>query len=263
MPTLSALYRYPIKSTAGETLTRAAVAEEGLRHDRRFMVVKPGGGFVTARKYPALQRVCARFDGGQLSLMHDDHAAVVESRHAFAARPFDTHVWADDFTALTTTFRLDAWFSRIMGEPVHLLWLGERSNRYREKIGTRVSFADGHPLLLTTEASLADVNARAAATHVMLQFRPNVVVAGGEAFAEDGWTRIRIGEVVFRVAKPCKRCVMTTVDPATGRRRPDGEPTRTLARYRKGDDNEIYFGQKLIAENTGELVVGQDVEILE
>lgn len=262
VPTLAALYRYPIKSTAGEALEHATVTEEGLLRDRRFMVVKPDGRFVTARTHPGLQRVFARFDGEQLSLTHDDHTALNESRHAFAGRLFGTGVWGDEFPALTTTFALDAWFSRIVGEPVHLLWLGAQSSRYRDKIGTRVSFADGYPLLLAAEASLAEVNAWTDGSHVMAQFRPNAVITGSKAFAEDDWRRIRIGEVVFRVDKPCGRCVMITVDPATGEKRPDGEPLRTLGRYRK-QGKEVCFGQNLVAENTGELRIGQTVEILE
>ncbi|MES1924945.1 MOSC domain-containing protein [Salinisphaera sp. T31B1] len=262
MATLTAITRYPIKSTAGEALNSAEVTEEGLCRDRRFMVVKPDGRFVTARTHPQLQRVTARFDGRYLRLLCDDQTALDASRDHFGEQRFATGVWADDFEAFTTTFALDAWFSRIVAEPVHLLWLGERSARFRETIGTRVSFADGYPLLLTSTASLADVNARTDGTHVMAQFRPNVVVAGVDAFAEDAWRRIRIGDVVFRVAKPCARCVMITVDPATGRRRTDGEPLRTLSSYRN-QGKDVMFGQNLIAENPGRLRRGDTVEILE
>lgn len=261
MPSLSALYRYPVKSTAGEPLARARVTAEGLSQDRRFMVVKPDGAFVTARRYPQLQRVTARFDGETLSLLHEDCPAISESCRAFTREPVETGVWADDFAAFATTFALDAWFSRVVGEPVHLLWLGERSPRYRQNIDTRVSFADGYPLLLTTTASLADVNARTDGSHVMAQFRPNVVVDGSDAFAEDGWQRIRIGEVVFRVAKPCARCVMITVDPERGARRADGEPLKTLTGYRK-QGKDVLFGQNLIAENAGDIVLGDTVEVL-
>jgi hypothetical protein len=159
--------------------------------------------------------------------------------------------------------RLDAWFSSIVGEPVHLLWLGKRSARYRGGIDTRVSFADGYPLLLTTEASLADVNARTDGSHVMAQFRPNLVVAGTQAFEEDEWRRVRIGDVTFRVDTPCSRCVMITVDPSRGERRTDGEPMRALMGYRKGEGNKVYFGQNLVAENLGTVAVGQALEVLE
>lgn len=263
LPTLSAIYRYPVKSTAGEALDRAMVEVEGLLQDRRFMLVRLDGSFITARKHPGLQRVTARFDGEHLWLTHDDHVAITESRQAFTLQPFATGVWGDDFSAWTTTIHLDAWFSRIVGEPVQLLWLGEQSARYRSGIDTRVSFADGYPLLLASDASLADVNERTDGTHVMAQFRPNVVVAGSEAFAEDNWRRIRIGDVIFRVDLPCARCVMITVDPARGERRPDGEPMRTLQSYRKVEGNEVHFGRNLVAENTGEIAIGQAIDILE
>lgn len=262
MPTLAAIHRYPIKSSAGESLTHAWVGEEGLRHDRRFMVARLDGTFVTARKHPTLQRVAARFDGEHLWLSHDDHVAMTASRHEFTMRPVETGVWGDDFSAWSTTISLDAWFTRVVGEPVQLLWVGEQSARYRSGIDTRVSFADGYPLLLTGDASLADINNRTDGTHVMAQFRPNLVVTGTDAFAEDRWQRIRIGDVVFRVDTPCARCVMITVDPARGARRSDGEPMQTLLKYRKGEGNKVYFGQNLIAENTGELQVGQSVEIV-
>lgn len=263
MPVLSAIYRYPIKSTAAERLDHVSVTEEGLRHDRRFMVVKPDGSFVTARRYPALQRVTARFDGEYLYVMHDDQAAITESRHSFACQEIHTGVWADDFPALTTTIRLDALFSRVVGEPVRLLWLGRQSPRYRKDIRASVSFADGYPLLLTTEAALTDINARTDGTHVMTQFRPNIVVAGTDAYAEDAWRRIRIGDVVFRVDAPCTRCVMITVDPALGERRADGEPMRTLLTYRKNTSGQVCFGRNLVVETAGELSLGQDVEVLE
>ncbi|MES1934086.1 hypothetical protein T35B1_15836 [Salinisphaera shabanensis T35B1] len=263
MPTLASIYRYPVKSSAAEPLDVARVKQEGLVHDRRFMVARPDGAFVTARKYPVLQTITARFDGAQLTLLHDDYPAVADTVGQFERERFDTRVWADDFEAWTTTQRLDAWVSRIVGEPVHLLWLGEQSSRFRETIGVRVSFADGYPLLLISEASLADLNARTDGSHVMAQFRPNVVVRDTDAFAEDGWKRIRIGDVTFRVDAPCSRCVMITVDPARGERRSDGEPMRTLLRYRKGADNQVYFGQNLVAENEGDINVGETVDILE
>ncbi|MDA3920865.1 MAG: MOSC domain-containing protein [Salinisphaera sp.] len=263
LPTLAAIYRYPIKSTAAEPLDRALVLEEGLQQDRRFMLARLDGSFVTARRYPGLQRITARFDGETLCLTHDDHVAVTESRHMFALERFATGVWADEFAAFTTTIRLDAWFSRIIGQPVQLLWLGNESPRYRSGIASRVSFADGYPLLLTSEASLADINARTDGTHLMTQFRPNIVVRDSAAFAEDRWRRIRIGEVIFRVDAPCARCVMITVDPTRGECRPDGEPMRTLLSYRKSDTNDVYFGQNLVVEAGGELTVGQGIEVLE
>ena len=149
------------------------------------------------------------------------------------------------------------------GEPVQLLWLGEESARFREKTGTRVSFADGYPLLLISQASLEDLNLRSDALHQMSQFRTNLVASGTLPFEEDGWKRIRIGEVEFRVAKPCSRCIMTTVEPGTDRFNALKEPLATLTRYRRGEDGEVYFGQNLVALNEGWIEAGSEIEVLE
>lgn len=263
MPTLAAIHRYPIKSTAGESLERARVEEEGLVFDRRFMAVKPDGTFLTARTHPQLERVRARFDGKTLALGHDRLGPLALPVSDFAGVAFETEVWGDRFGATTTHEMLDAWFSDVVGEPARLLWAGEISARYREKIGVRVSFADGYPLLLISQASLEDLNARTDGSHVMAQFRPNLVASGTEPYAEDGWKRIRIGDVLFRVDAPCSRCAMVTVDPALGERRRDKEPLKTLASYRRGEKGKVYFGQNLVAENSGDIARGDAIEIME
>jgi hypothetical protein len=96
----------------------------------------------------------------------------------------------------------------------------------------------------------------------MLRFRPNLVVAGAHAYAEDSWKRIRIGTLELRVVKGCSRCIMTTLDPLTGARSADREPLQTLKTYRERD-GEVYFGQNLIAEGQGVLESGMPVEVLE
>ncbi|MET0717639.1 MAG: MOSC domain-containing protein, partial [Pseudoxanthomonas sp.] len=93
------------------------------------------------------------------------------------------------------------------------------------------------------------------------QFRPNLVVEGAAAHAEDGWKRVRIGEVEFDVAKACTRCVFTTVDPARGERDPDGEPLRTLIGYRRTPAG-VTFGQNLIPRSPGSVGIGDEVKVL-
>ncbi|MDW5377875.1 MOSC domain-containing protein [Halomonas sp. HP20-15] len=262
-PRLAGLYRYPVKSTAGQALERARVTEEGLVGDRRYMLAKPDGTFITARSHPRLQRVVALpFEGG-LALSAPGLGALEAREADFSAASFATGVWGDDFAALTTTERLDDWFGAVLDEPVRLLWLGRRSPRYRSAIARRVSFADGYPLMLISQASLDDLNTRMATEQRMAQFRPNLVVEGTEPYAEDGWKRIRIGELEFAVDKPCSRCKMITVDPASGEFMPRGEPLRTLAGYRRGAQGKIYFGQNLIALNEGELTLDAPLEVLE
>lgn len=263
MPTLTAIHRYPVKSTAGHSLDRASVEEEGLLHDRRFMVVRPDGTFITARTHPQLQRIRTGFDGECLTLDHETQAPLEIFCERFAGERLATAVWGDSFDAHTTHDSVDTWFSEVLGETARLLWLGERSPRYRDSLGVRVNFADGFPLLLISEASLTDLNHRTDGTHVMAQFRPNLVVGDTRPYVEDGWKRVRIGDVTFRVDAPCARCAMVTVDPARGEKRGDKEPLKTLAGYRRGEGGKVYFGQNLVAENAGIVAIGDTLEIIE
>lgn len=263
MPTLDSIHLYPIKSTAGMPLARARVTEEGLLGDRRYMVVKPDGSFITARTHPQLQQVVATPMEGGLQLRYPGLEPLTLREQDFSRIPRATGVWGDRFTALQTQPQADHWLSQVAGEPVQLLWLGETSDRFREKTGTRVSFADGYPLLLIGQGSLDDLNLRSDALHQMSQFRTNLVASGTRPFEEDGWRRIRIGEVEFRVAKPCSRCIMTTVEPGTDRFNALKEPLATLTRYRRGEDGEVYFGQNLVALNEGWIEAGSEIEVLE
>ncbi|WP_071911778.1 MOSC N-terminal beta barrel domain-containing protein [Aeromonas sp. SCS5] len=263
MPRLDSIHLYPIKSTAGMPQACARVTQEGLAGDRRYMVVKPDGTFITARTHPQLQQVVATPVAGGLQLNYPGFEPLALQESDFSRDPQATGVWGDRFTALHTTPIADSWLSRVAGEPVALLWLGEESDRFREKTGTRVSFADGYPLLLISQASLEDLNLRSDALHQMSQFRTNLVASGTRPFEEDSWVRIRIGEVEFQVAKPCSRCIMTTVEAGTDRFNALKEPLATLTRYRRGEDGEVYFGQNLIALNEGWIEAGSEIEVLE
>lgn len=127
--------------------------------------------------------------------------------------------------------------------------------------GDRVGFADGFPFpfLLLSEASLRDLNSRLAEPVSMLRFRPNLVVAGTEPYAEDGWREIEVGAMRLRVVKPCARCSIVTVDPATAHR--GKEPLRTLAMYRR-DGEGVLLGQNLIHDMVGVLKVRDRVSVL-
>ncbi len=160
-PRLAGLYRYPVKSTAGQALERARVTEEGLFGDRRYMLAKPDGTFITARSHPQLQRVVALPVEGGLALSAPELAAIEAREANFSARPFATGVWGDAFAALTTTEQLDDWFSAALGESARLLWLGPRSPRYRE----RTSATGELRRRLSADAGRAGIAGRTEYTH--------------------------------------------------------------------------------------------------
>lgn len=244
----------------------------GLAGDRRWMVVDGEGRTVTQRDLPrmALIRAEPLADGG-ITLdapgMERLTVAVPEPVASSAVRLF-----ANKVEVVMAATAAGEWFGEFLRADVWLAHLDDPAHRRPIDPrfclpGETVSLADSHPLLITTTASLDALNALVAqgdhpgeAPLPMSRFRPNVVVTGPDAWAEDGWRRVRLGDVVFRVGKPCGRCVVTTVDQVTAER--GREPLRTLALHRRTEVGLI-FGQKLIPESRGTLRVGDAFSVVE
>ncbi|SOD54521.1 MOSC domain-containing protein [Pseudoxanthomonas wuyuanensis] len=261
---LSNLYLYPIKSIAPLEVASAEVEPRGLRDDRRWMVVDADGRFLTGRQLPRLTLVRAQPGAEGLVL---DAPGMPSLQVAFpdADATLPVSVWKSQVAARPAAAAADAWLSEFLQRPARLVHMDAGVSRVmtdpHSQPGDEVSFADGFPLLLISRAALDGLNARLARPVSMLRFRPNLVVDGVPAHAEDGWKRIRIGGVAFDVAKPCTRCVFTTVDPERGERDPDGEPLKTLIGYRRSGDG-VTFGQNLIPRSGGMVRVGDGVEII-
>ncbi len=262
---LSGITIYPVKSLGGIDVDAWDLDDLGLAWDRRWMVVDESGRFLTQRQVPAMARVRPRLDpGGQLTLTHPRLPSFTVPDPAPEAATRPVTVWGDTVPALPLGAEVGAWLSKALGRPCHLVRLPEGTARAVDPNyapDARTAFTDGFPLLLIGEGSLADLNARLQQPVPMRRFRPNLVVAGAEPFAEDQWRRIRIGGITLRVVKPCSRCIVTTVDPDRGEV-VGQEPLRTLATYRLRN-NKIYFGQNLVHEGPGRLRVGDAVTILE
>ena len=263
VPNLSNINVFPVKSIAGISLSTAHVEKQGLQFDRRFMVASLDGKMITARTHPQMVKIKAIIEPDGLILCYPGLIDLHFTFNELEMKEIDTTVWSDSFTAYSTTKEANKWFSSILGCEAQLLFSGEQSNRIREKIQTNVSFADGYPLLIISEASLTELNKRSSSNHTMAQFRTNLVVSGNEAFIEDSWRRIRIGEVEFEVVKPCQRCILTTVNPNTAQYHPNKEPLKTFSTFRADDSGNVYFGQNLIAKNEGMIKIGDKIEVLE
>jgi uncharacterized protein YcbX len=259
---LTELNVYPIKSARGIPLEESEVDQFGLRHDRRWMVVNPSGEFLSQRTHPRLALIAPEIDGEILRI-----TAPAMPPLELPLRPKDTvrsrvAVWGDFCPASWLGESAAGWFSEYLDCACSLVHMSDSVVRPADPAfappGTRVSFADGFPFLLTSEESLVDLNRRLAQPVPMNRFRPNLVVAGAEPYAEDEWHRIEIGGIPMRVVKPCDRCVVTTTDQATGER--GKEPLRTLATYRNRG-GEVMFGQNVVHERPGRLRVGDQVNV--
>lgn len=261
---LSHINLFPVKSCAPLTPAEGHVEWRGLRGDRRWMIVDAEGRFLTARKHPRLVLINAQVEGANLRL-NAPRMPELELQPAPSGAGLKVRVWRDDVLGRAATDSADAWICRYLGFPARLVYMDEQTERAVDanyaRPGDIVSFADGFPLLLISQASLDLLNSKLASPLPMLRFRPNLVVNGTDAHAEDGWRSIRIGNIPFDVVKPCIRCVLTTVDPASGQFDAAGEPLRTLLGYRR-TPNGIAFGQNLIPRGTGTLALGDAVEVI-
>lgn len=262
--TLSALTIYPCKSLQGISLDRALLEARGLKDDRRWMLVDSDGIFITQRQQPKMALLAVSLSEQGLQISTNKGGSVFVPRGGGVSRR--VKVWSDWVAAESCGDEVDAWFSAVLGLPCCLVYMPEQVLRpvdpHYAQAQDQVSFADGFPLLLLSEASLAALNEKLETSVSMSHFRPNLVVKGCEAFAEDQWRRLKIGEIELEVVKPCSRCVITTIDPESGEKDPQQQPLRTLLTFRKRG-KEVYFGQNVIARKHGELQLEQQVTVLE
>jgi uncharacterized protein YcbX len=264
--TLSALNVYPVKGFKGIVLDEAFATERGLEHDRRWMVVGPAGEMLTQRSHPKMATVWTEL-GDVLTLSAPDMASVDVPLVAPPGPAIRAEVWGNPVDAVAASPDADAWLSEYLGLACRLLYMPESTQRLSPARFTGgherlVGFADAFAYLITGDASLADLNGRLAAKgHPALpmnRFRPNLVVSGSDAYAEDAWGEIRIGEAVLKSAKPCGRCQVTTTDQSTGEVQ-GPEPLATLATYRDSKEFGVLFGMNLVTVKPGCVRVGDQV----
>ncbi|MCV9880345.1 YcbX family protein [Brenneria izbisi] len=257
------LYIHPVKSMRGLQLSHAMASASGLAQDRTFMITETDGTFITARQYPQMVLFTpALLPDGLFISAPDGQSANVRVTD-FVNMPQPTEVWGNHFTSWVAPDAVNAWLSTYFQRPVQLRWAGDApSRRVKRHPDIPLAFADGYPFLLINEASFQDLRQRCPAGIKLEQFRPNLVVTGAAAFAEDSWQTVRIGDVIFDVAKPCSRCVLTTVSIEQGRKHPSCEPLATLQSFRTAENGDVDFGLNLIARNSGIIRVGDMLDVL-
>ena len=257
---------YPVKSTRPIALSESEVLPRGLPWDRRWMLVDRDGRFITARQYPVLAVIETALTADTLDISVAGREGLRISLAEPAAQSVPVTVWKDRCEAVPVDPAADAWFSDYLGIACRLVRMTDqlvrRVNPDYGEPADQVSFADGFPLLLISEASLHDLNRRLRTPVPMQRFRPNLVVDGERAYDEDSWRHIRVGEVEFAGVKNCSRCIFTTIDPHTGVKDAGGEPLRTLASYRRREGGGVFFGQNLIPRSRGIIRLGDSVQIL-
>jgi len=261
MISLSELTIYPLKSCGEIALNQAKLSPFGLELDRRWMLIDEYGVMLTQRKHARMCLIRCRLNNGQLSV---NAPGMPSLDIQITDNITKATVWEDTCNAYDCGDAASNWFSTFLNTPAHLVYFPDDEQRqvdlnYARK-GDITAFSDGFPYLLISQASLDDLNSRLQTAVEMNRFRPNLVITGNEAFAEDQWKHIRIGTIEFSLVKPCSRCTIPSINPANAEK--TAEPVKTLASYRLRE-NKIFFGQNVIAHGSGLLEVGMPVEIIE
>ena len=268
---VSSLHIYPVKSFAATPTRRMSFDRVGPLNDRRFMLVDASGTFLSQRKLAGMAFIHANIAStGDLVLsdrrseqrfLLPSECFSIDSQRAFHQKKY-AKVWSDVIEVVDMGDELADWLSACLDQSVRLVFLGEESIRSVDPdygLPTDlVSFADGFPILLLSRATINAVLDRNADETDIARFRANIIVDGCEAFEEDSWRQVRIGEVEFDVVKPCARCILPSINPETAVREP--AIAALLKRFRQSD-GQVYIGQNLIHRSLGEISVGDRLDL--
>ena len=266
MLTISELHIYPIKSLRGISVKSTKVTDRGFEYDRRWMLVNYFGGFMTQREYPQMALINVEIDDKGLNVYHRNRKNLRKHfipLNISKSNVITVPIWDDTCSALLVGSDSDKWFSEALDVECKLVYQPFESRRTVDqkyaKENALVSFADGYPFLIISQASLDDLNSKLDEPLPMNRFRPNIVFTGGDPYQEDNMKTFKVGNIIFYGVKPCARCAIITTNQETAERL--HEPLKTLATFRKFE-NKVLFGMNLLHEGNGEVNVGDKIEIL-
>jgi len=260
--TLSAITLYPVKSLAGICVTRWPVTKTGLQYDRKWMLVDNAWQFLSQRKLPRMALIKTALTDSRLILSASGMEDLSLPLTPTDGDIINSTIWHDQCDARSVSLEADQWLSHFLNLDCRLVYQADEMIRQVDPDYGRhtdnVAFSDGFPFLIISENSLVSLNREMQLNLPMTRFRPNLVISGCPAYAEDSWREISIGDIDFRLPKPCSRCSIPTINPdsaQTGK-----EPLRTLNRIRKWQRN-VYFGQNALHNQCGTLTVGDTMQV--
>ncbi len=261
-PVLSEIFVYPVKSLAGIKVSTWQVNAKGLLHDRKWMLIDNKHQFLSQRRMPKMGLIKTRLTDSELILSTDASSSISLPLDPTDGDACNISIWNDVCVAKTTSKLANQWLGDFLDIQCQLVYLPNNVVRSVDPLYSKktdqLNFSDGFPFLIVSEASMNALNREMNLQLGIERFRPNLVISQCEAYAEDSWREISINNIDFRLPKPCSRCIVPTVDPVTAKT--GKEPLRTLNRCRKWN-KQVYFGQNALHDNSGELSIGNKVQI--
>ncbi|HEX5656425.1 MAG TPA: MOSC N-terminal beta barrel domain-containing protein [Polyangiales bacterium] len=261
MITITGIFIYPLKSARGIALPEAHLSDRGIQHDRRFLLVDASGRFFTQRDDPRMALLHTAIVSDTLLLSFASKQLEVPLTPS-AGDTRNVRVFSDEIAGALELPLASEFLGAAFGKELSLVYMPDGVRRQvdptRAGPDDLVGFADGFPFLLTNESSLNALNVHLSDPVTMRRFRPNFVIEGADAYAEDHFTRLTLGSVPFLALKPCSRCVIVDTDPELGVRAPG--PLAALAHTHTIGKRAI-FGQNLVARGTGVVRMGDEVVV--
>jgi uncharacterized protein YcbX len=263
--TLAGLFIHPVKSAAGIAVASARLGPCGLEHDREWLIVDANNRFVTQREEARLALLTTAIGNGQLRLANPHGQGPTLSLTHEGTR-CEVQVWRSVCAAFDAGEEAAQFLSGWLGRPLRLVRFDRRRARlsnhdWTEGRDVPNQFSDGYPMLVLSQASIADLSARVGQVLPVQRFRPNLLLGGLDSYGEDALHEIGIAEARIRLTKACTRCVITTIDQERGERTGE-EPLHTLKTYRYDAAlRGVIFGRNAyaVAGEGAELSVGMTV----
>jgi Uncharacterized Fe-S protein len=265
MLTISELFIYPIKSLGGISLPSALVTDTGFEYDRKWMLVDSNLRCLTQRGHPSMALLQVELTSTGLKVFHKNKTncfITIPFIPSFS-QPVVVQIFDETCEAALVSSEADKWFSDMLSIDCRLVYMPASMKRFVDnQYATNneiTGFSDSFPFLIIGQASLDDLNSKLAEALPINRFRPNIVFTGGTAYQEDFMEHFIINDINFYGVKLCARCVIPTINQVDASR--SKEPLKTLATYRQRDNN-IYFGQNLLAKGNGTVSVGDQLSII-
>jgi uncharacterized protein len=258
---ITGIFFYPVKSCRGIPAESVEIGERGIKDDRYWVVANSQGKAITQREISKMALIEPGVDtAGALTLKCGDRSACVVPPGA-ASKSTKVDVWGTQCDGIDEGDEVANWLSEYLQTECRLVRVAADNDRQcavplPDGSPVKLTFVDGASFLVISQESLDDLNGRLSEPMSMKRFRPNIVVAGLGAFAEDSCNELRIGDVTFHKVQACERCVITTIEPESAVR--GVEPLKTLNSYRRVD-NAVVFGTYFLHSNAGRISVGDEV----
>ncbi|MCC4212149.1 MOSC domain-containing protein [Leeuwenhoekiella parthenopeia] len=263
-PRIQSLYTYPLKSAGSVALQQTQVGDLGFAHDREFALVNAENKILTAREKPQLLQVEVALKTDVMGISAEGTAIEIPL-NAEEESVYELELFKKPAFGKAVSGKADEWFSGLFDEPLRLVRLYPQklrqvSAKYALNEEHPISFADGFPIHLISEASVVDLNTRLEQPLPVERFRPNIVTSGVEAYAEETWKQVIIGDCIFDVITATPRCSLITIKPEIAVFDSNQEPLRSLFAYKK-EGNQINFGVYLIPKTTGMISLTDSVHL--